>query len=96
MKELIDETVADAIAKGFVSTRCRSGPKHIAGSTLLDPIVNEHWPEWADSYQRCRRKDCTGQANTFCAGCAKEEGGGPGSGFYCHKKGRDCMGMHRI
>ena len=35
MKELFNEIVADAVKKGFVSMRCRSGPKHVPGSTLL-------------------------------------------------------------
>ena len=94
MKELLDQTVADAIAKGFNSTRCRSGPKHIAGSTLLDPIVAEHCPEFADGQQRCRREGCGKHISTYCPGCAKDEPCGAASGFYCMVKGRNCMAMH--
>ena len=54
MKELVNEIIADAKAKGYESTRKRSGPKHVPGSTLLDPIVCSHDPAYAKSQQRCQ------------------------------------------
>ena len=58
MKELVNEIIADAIKKGFQTTRKKSGPQHVPGSTLLDPVVAQQQVEWADSKQRCRREGC--------------------------------------
>ena len=94
MKELVNQIIAEAVEEGFVSTRCRPGPKHVCGSTLLDPIVAAHTVEFADGQQRCRRKGCSMHTSTYCPGCAADEPCGPASGFYCCVKGRNCMAMH--
>lgn len=68
------------------------GPKYVPGSTLLDPIVCEHMPDYAEKHQRCR---CCGTlTNWFCPGCRKMDGDDGGAGFYCLAKGRNCMAVN--
>ena len=66
--------------------------RHVHGSTLCEPCVAEHSPEWADNQQRCRI--CDMKTHVFCPGCAKAEGSEPGAGFYCFFAGRNCLGVH--
>ena len=96
MKELVNEIIADAGAKGYVSTRCKSGPKHIPGSTLLDPLVLDHDPDYMfdpdrDMRQVCQAADCHFKTCWRCPGCAALDDCGPASGFYCMGKERNCM-----
>ena len=80
-----------SLASGFWLTQGFSSGRHACDSTLLDPIVLEHQPEWAEKQQVCRNPDCKKLCLSFCPGCAKAEDAGPASGFYCHGKGRDCL-----
>lgn len=89
MKELVNEIIADAGAKGYVSTRCKSGPKHIPGSTLLEPLVLDHDPDYVHTRQKCR--SCQRLTAWCCPGCAELDDCGPGSGFYCREPDRNCM-----
>ena len=59
------------------------------GSTLLEPMVVEHMPEYAEAPQRCR--ECGKHTFWFCPGCAKADDCGPASGFYCVHKDRKCF-----
>ena len=92
MKELVDQIIEEAIEEGYESTRCKPGRKRMPDKTLLNPIVVDHWPEWAEKQQKCR--SCGMHCLTFCPGCARDDDCGPASGFYCHSKARDCMGDH--
>ena len=95
MKELVNEIIADAIQKGFVTTRCKPGRKRDQSLWLLDPLVCEHTIEYSDSQQRCRLKGCNERIHTFCPGCAKDENHcSPASGFYCFNKNRNCLAIH--
>ena len=60
----------------------------------LDPVVVEHQATWAETHQRCRDPACGKLCYSYCPGCAKADDCGPSSGFYCHGKGRDCLGDH--
>ena len=91
MKELVDEIIEDAIDKGFVTTRKKPGPKHVSGSTLLDPIVCMHTIEYSQSQQRCQLKGCDKRIHTYCPGCAAADGEHPSSGFYCFGPHRNCL-----
>ena len=96
MKELVDQLIAEAIEEGFITTRKLPGrPRKLAPSAVrLDPAVIAHWPQWAESRQRCQLEGCKLNCLSYCPACAREEGDGPSAGFYCHGKGRDCMGQH--
>ena len=94
MKDLVDEIIADAIREGFVSTRQKSGPKHVPDSTLLDPCILQHMMEYADGQQRCRLKGCGMLTDKYCPGCAKADDCGPASGFFCCVKSRNCYAIH--
>lgn len=92
MKELVTETIAEAVAKGWQPTRQRPGPKYVPGSTQLDPVVCEHDPDYAGKPQRCR---CCGQeTHWFCPGCRKLDGGQGGAGYYCLGKHRNCFAQN--
>ena len=100
MKELVDEIIADAIAKGFVTTRCKPGPKHVPDSTLLDPLVLGHDPDYCAGRQRCQRilpgsgEKCGKLTAWRCPGCANLDNCGPASGFYCREPDRNCMKLN--
>ena len=89
MKELVDLIIAEAIDEGFESTRKRPGPTYVPGSTQLSPEVCEHMPDYAEKKQNCR--SCGKDTFWFCPGCAKDDDCGPGSGFYCLGKHRNCF-----
>ena len=94
MKELVDQIIAEAEEEGFVSTRKRSGPTYVPGSTRLDPVVCEHMPEFAETRQRCQQAGCDQLSFSFCPGCRKSAGGAGGAGFYCLGKHRNCFAAH--
>ena len=51
-------------------------------------------PKYAESAQQCKEPSCSKLTFWFCAGCHKADvanGGGPGSGFYCVHKSRNCF-----
>ena len=93
MKELVNQIIADAGANGYVSTRCKSGPKHVEGSTLLDPLILDHDPDYVkrDVRQECQAAGCKFKTSWRCPGCAELDSCGPASGFYCMGKERNCM-----
>ena len=62
MTELVDQIIADATEKGFESTRKRDGRKRVIESTMLEPIVREHDPQYAEKARKCRI--C--KTDTFC------------------------------
>ena len=100
MKELVTQIIEDATKKGFRSTRMKPGPKHIPGSTLLEPLVLDHDPDYFDQRQRCQRilpgsgKKCGKLTGWCCPGCAALDDCGPASGFYCRDKERNCMKLN--
>ena len=57
--------------------------------TLLDPVVYEHDPDYAEKSQACRA--CGTSTFWFCPGCAAADDCGPASGFYCVSKHRNCF-----
>ena len=85
------------VRDGFVSTRCKSGPAHVAGTTLLEPVVVDHTPFFANGQQRCQDPDCGMHTCVYCPGCRKDEGGKGAAGFYCFVAGkapRNCLFKH--
>ena len=94
MKELVNQLIAEAIDEGFETTRKLSGPQHVANSTRLEPVVCEHEAKWAATRQVCRYPGCGMLTDVYCAACAKDQPCGPAAGYYCHRKSKDCLGMH--
>ena len=69
MKELVNEIIADAGAKGYRTTRCKNGPRHIPGSTLLEPLVLDHDPDVMEKRQRCQDPECDQLTAIRCPHC---------------------------
>ena len=63
-------------------------------STLLDPVVLDHLPEYSEQNYKCR--SCKTNTHWYCPGCAAADHCGPASGFYCFGKNKSCyVDQHR-
>ena len=52
------------LASFCLASLCLAQGRHTVGSTLLDPVVAEHMPDYADGNQRCR--ECGTKTCWFC------------------------------